>query len=220
MSSGEPDEEQEGSAFTHRLEMLKELVEAPDEAIEALYNSYGKSMFTNAGGAVGAAAGVAVGGPVGGIVGGVVGKKTAGKMTSQDGPFTAETGPSAMGAYPHLRRVGNLVFVSGMGPRSPETNEIPGGPVRDDLGNPLDYDITAQAHSVINNIRVILEEYGAGLENVVDVLVFLIDMDRDFKAYNEVYAEHFGEIMPARTTVSINALPSPIAIEMKVIAKV
>ncbi len=74
--------------------------------------------------------------------------------------------------------------------------------------------------NVINNIRVILEEYGAGLENVVDVLVFLIDMDRDFKAYNEVYAEHFGEIMPARTTVSINALPSPIAIEMKVIAKV
>ena len=220
MSSGEPLEEQQSSAFTHRLEMLKELVEAPDEAIEALYNSYGKSMFTNAGGAVGAAAGVAVGGPVGGIVGGVVGKKTAGKMTSQDGPFTAKKGPSAMGAYPHLRRVGNLVFVSGMGPRSPETNEIPGGPVSDDSGNPLNYDITAQTHSVIKNIRLILEEYGAGLENVVDVLVFLIDMDRDFKAYNEVYAEHFGEIMPARTTVSINALPSPIAIEMKVIAKV
>ena len=156
MSSGEPLEDQQSSAFTHRLEMLKELVEAPDEAIEALYNSYGKSMFTNAGGAVGAAAGVAVGGPVGGIVGGVVGKKTAGKMTSQDGPFTAETGPSAMGAYPHLRRVGNLVFVSGMGPRSPETNEIPGGPVSDDSGNPLNYDITAQTHSVINNIRLIL----------------------------------------------------------------
>ena len=220
MGSGEPDEEQRGSAFIHRLEMLKELVEAPDEAIEALYNSYGKSMFTNAGGAVGAAAGVAVGGPVGGLVGGVVGKRTAGKMTSQAGPFRAESGPSAMGAYPHLRRVGDLVFISGMGPRSPETNEIPGGPVRDKSGNSLDYDITAQAHSVINNIRVILEEYGAGLENVVDVLVFLIDMDRDFKAYNEVYAEHFGEIMPARTTVSINALPSPIAIEMKVIAKV
>ena len=220
MSSGEPLEDQQSSAFTHRLEMLKELVEAPDEAIEALYNSYGKTMFTNAGGAVGAAAGVAVGGPVGGIVGGVVGKKTAGKMTSQDGPFIAETGPSAMGAYPHLRRVGDLVFVSGMGPRSPETNEIPGGPVRDDTGNPLNYDVTAQTHSVINNIRLILEEYGPGLQNVVAILVFLIDMDRDFKAYNEVYAEHFGEIMPARTTVSINALPSPIAIEMKVIAKV
>ena len=170
--------------------------------------------------ATGAAAGVAVGGPVGGIVGGVVGKKTAGKITSHDGPFIAKTGPSAMGAYPHLRRVGDLVFISGMGPRSPETNEIPGGPVRDDTGNPLNYDVTAQTHSVINNIRLILEEYGAGLENVVDILVFLIDMDRDFKAYNEVYAEHFGEIMPARTTVSIIALPSPIAIEMKVIAKV
>jgi len=220
MSPEESGENGESTAFAHRLEILKSIVEAPDEAIEALYNSYGKSMFTNAGGAVGAAAGIAVGGPVGGLVGGVVGKKTAGKMTSQDGPFTAESGPSAMGAYPHLRRVGDLVFISGMGPRSPENNDIPGGPVRDDSGNPLDYDITAQAHSVINNIRVILEEYGAGLENVVDVLVFLIDMDRDFKAYNEVYAEHFGEIMPARTTVSINALPSPIAIEMKVIAKV
>ena len=117
MGTESPDEEQESSTFAHRLEMLRELVEAPDEAIEALYNSYGKTMFTNAGGAVGAAAGVAVGGPVGGIVGGVVGKKTAGKMTSQDGPFTAEAGPSAMGAYPHLRRVGDLVFVSGMGPR-------------------------------------------------------------------------------------------------------
>ena len=220
MSPEESGENGESTAFAHRLEILKSIVEAPDEAIEALYNSYGKSMFTNAGGAVGAAAGIAVGGPVGGLVGGVVGKKTAGKMTSQDGPFTAESGPSAMGAYPHLRRVGDLVFISGMGPRSPENNDIPGGPVRDDSGNPLDYDITAQAHSVINNIRVILEEYGAGLENVVDVLVFLIDMDRDFKAYNEVYAEHFGEIMPSRTTVSINALPSPIAIEMKVIAKV
>ena len=214
------DEEQKSSIFSHRLEMLRELVEAPDEVIEALYNSYGKTMFTNAGGAVGAAAGVAVGGPVGGIVGGVMGKKTAGKMPSQDGPFTAETGPSAMGTYPHLRRVGDLVFVSGMGPRSPETNEIPGGPVRDDSGQPLDYDITAQAHSVINNIRLILEEYGSGLEDVVDVLVFLIDMDRDFQSYNKVYAEYFGSIMPARTTVSINALPSPIAIEMKVIAKV
>ena len=220
MGTESPEEEQEGSAFAHRLEMLRELVEAPDEAIEALYNSYGKSMFTNAGGAVGAAAGVAVGGPVGGIVGGVVGKKTAGKMASQDGPFTATTGPSAMGSYPHLRRVGDLVFVSGMGPRSPETNEIPGGPVRDGSGNPLDYDITAQTHSVINNIRLILEEYGSSLDDVVDVLVFLIDMDRDFKSYNRVYAEYFGSIMPARTTVSINALPSPIAIEMKVIARV
>jgi len=220
MGTESPEEEQEGSAFAHRLEMLRELVEAPDEAIETLYNSYGKSMFTNAGGAVGAAAGVAVGGPVGGIVGGVVGKKTAGKMASQDGPFTATTGPSAMGSYPHLRRVGDLVFVSGMGPRSPETNEIPGGPVRDGSGNPLDYDITAQTHSVINNIRLILEEYGSSLHDVVDVLVFLIDMDRDFKSYNKVYAEYFGSIMPARTTVSINALPSPIAIEMKVIARV
>ena len=81
--------------------------------------------------------------------------------------------------------------------------------MRDDSGEPLDYDITAQAHSVINNIRVILEEYGAGLENVVDVLVFLIDMDRDFKAYNAVYAKHFTSVGATRTTLAISALPTP-----------
>ncbi|MEE2629806.1 MAG: Rid family hydrolase [Candidatus Thermoplasmatota archaeon] len=140
-------------------------------------------------------------------------------MTSQDGPFIAEGGPSAVGAYPHLHRVGDLLFVSGMGPRTPDTNEIPGGPIEDEEGNPLEYDIKAQAHSVINNVSVILEENGSSLENVVDVLVFLIDMDRDFAGYNEVYAEYFSEILPARTTVAVEALPTAIAIELKVIAK-
>ena len=134
-------------------------------------------------------------------------------------PFVAESGPSAVGAYPHLRRVGDLIFVSGMGPRTPDTNEIPGGPIRDSDGNALEYDIRAQAHSVINNVRLILEEYGSSLEDVVDVLVFLIDMDRDFPGYNEVYAEYFSEILPARTTVAVDALPTAIAIELKVIAK-
>ena len=136
-----------------------------------------------------------------------------------DPPFIAESGPSAVGAYPHLRRVGDLIFVSGMGPRTPDTNEIPGGPIRDSDGNALEYDIRAQAHSVINNVRLILEEYGSSLEDVVDVLVFLVDMDRDFPGYNEVYAEYFSEILPARTTVSVNALPTDIAIELKVVAK-
>jgi 2-aminomuconate deaminase len=138
---------------------------------------------------------------------------------SEDGPFIAEGGPSAVGSYPHLRRVGDLIFISGMGPRRPETDEIPGGPIVDKEGNPLDYDIKAQTHSVIDNVRIILEEYGSSLEKVVDVLVFLVDMERDFLGYNEVYAEHFSEILPARTTVSVNALPTSIAIELKVIAK-
>ena len=134
-------------------------------------------------------------------------------------PFIAESGPSAVGAYPHLRRVGDLIFVSGMGPRTPDTNEIPGGPIRDSDGNALEYDIRAQTHSVISNVRAILEEYGSSLDDVVDVLVFLVDMDRDFPGYNEVYAEYFSEILPARTTVSVNALPTDIAIELKVVAK-
>tara|TARA_Y100000739_G_scaffold60538_1_gene49847 strand:+ start:643 stop:1068 length:426 start_codon:yes stop_codon:yes gene_type:complete len=140
-------------------------------------------------------------------------------MMPDDPPFIAESGPSAVGAYPHLRRVGDLIFVSGMGPRTPDTNEIPGGPIRDSDGNALEYDIRAQTHSVISNVRAILEEYGSSLDDVVDVLVFLVDMDRDFPGYNEVYAEYFSEILPARTTVSVNALPTDIAIELKVVAK-
>ena len=139
---------------------------------------------------------------------------------SEDGPFITEAGPSAVGAYPHLHRVGDLLFVSGMGPRTPETNEIPGGPIRDDDGKPLDYDIQAQTHSVINNVRAILEAHGSSLDDVVDILVFLVDMERDFQGYNEVYSHYFAEILPARTTVAVDALPTSIAIELKVIAKV
>jgi 2-aminomuconate deaminase len=136
-----------------------------------------------------------------------------------DGPFITDEGPSAVGAYPHLHKVGDLLFVSGMGPRTPDTNEIPGGPVEDADGNTLDYDIRAQTHSAINNVRVILEAHGSSLDNVVDVLVFLIDMERDFPDYNEVYSHYFADILPARTTVAVEALPTSIAIELKVIAK-
>jgi len=202
-----------------RNKLVEDIVSAPTDAVEKVYDEVGKSLASSAGGALGAAAGVAVGGPVGAVVGAVVGRKAAGKLTSQDGPFIAEGGPSAVGAYPHLHRVGDLLFVSGMGPRTPDTNEIPGGPIEDEEGNPLEYDIKAQAHSVIKNVSVILEENGSSLENVVDVLVFLIDMDRDFAGYNEVYAEYFSEILPARTTVAVEALPTAIAIELKVIAK-
>ena len=127
--------------------------------------------------------------------------------------------PKPVGAYPHARREGDLIYLSGVGPRQPGDNSIPGGPIKDESGNPLDYDIKAQTHAVIDNIRVILEEYGSGLESVVDVLVFLIDMERDFSGYNEVYAEYFSETLPARTTVAVDALPTSIAIELKVVAK-
>ena len=168
---------------------------------------------------IGTAAGLAVAGPVGAVVGGVAGKKAISKLIGDDGPFITDEGPSAVGAYPHLYKSGDLLFVSGMGPRTPDTNEIPGGPVRDEDGNPLDYDIRAQTHSVINNVRVILEAHGSSLDDVVDVLVFLVDMERDFPGYNEVYSHYFEEILPARTTVAVDALPTSIAIELKVIAK-
>ncbi len=168
---------------------------------------------------IGTAAGLAVGGPVGAIVGGVAGKRAVSKLMGDDGPFITDEGPSAVGAYPHLFKSGDFLFVSGMGPRTPDTNEIPGGPVRDADGNPLDYDIRAQTHSVINNVRVILEAHGSSLDDVVDVLVFLVDMERDFPIYNEVYSHYFAEVLPARTTVAVEALPTAIAIELKVIAK-
>ena len=129
MTSEEPEPEEEDIPFLHRLELIKELIEAPDEVIEALYDAYGKSMIYSAGGAAGAAAGVVLGGPVGGIVGGVVGKKTAGKFTNDDGPIFSENAPTAVGAYPHAHRVGNLLFVSGIGPRQAGTDVIPGGPI-------------------------------------------------------------------------------------------
>ena len=211
--------EEEMTPEEKRKRLVEDIVSAPTDAVEKVYDEVGRSLASSAGGAHGAAAGVAVGGPVGGVFGAVVGRNAARELTSEDGPFIAEGGPSAVGAYPHLHRVGELVFVSGMGPRTPDTNEIPGGPIKDEDGNPLEYDLKAQAHSVINNARVILEENGSSLENVVDILVFLIDMDRDFSGYNEVYAEYFSEILPARTTVAVDALPTAIAIELKVIAK-
>ena len=205
--------------FERRRKLIEGIVFAPDEFADKIYSDYGKSLLSSAGGALGATAGVAVGGPVGGIVGGVVGKKTAGNLVTENGPFISTKGPSAVGAYPHLYRVGDLIFVSGIGPRTPVSNEIPGGPIKDEDGNPLDYDIKAQTRSVIDNIRIILEEYGSSLEKVVDVYSMLVDMDRDFSGYNEVYAEYFSEIMPSRTTCAVTALPTPIAVELKVIAR-
>ena len=98
------------------------------------------------------------------------------------------------------------------------TDAIPGGPIRDADGAPLDYDVAAQTHAVIENISTVLQAAGRSLHDVVDVTVFLVDMDRDFAAFNAAYAEHFGSIRPTRTTVAVRALPTPIAVELKVIA--
>jgi 2-aminomuconate deaminase len=115
--------------------------------------------------------------------------------------------------------VGDLLYLSGVGPRQPGTNAIPGGPIADDQGNPLDYDIKAQTQAVVDNITRILEEAGGSIEDVLDVTSFLVDMDRDFSGYNEVWAQTLGQVGPTRTTLAIRALPTPIAVEMKVIAR-
>jgi len=139
--------------------------------------------------------------------------------TTADGSVNTESAPKPVGAYPHARRVGDLLYLSGVGPRQALDNSIPGGPIHDEDGEPLDYDIKAQTHAVIDNISRILEEAGSSLDQVIDVTTFLVDMKRDFQGYNEVWAETLGQIGPTRTTLAIRALPTPIAVEMKVIAQ-
>lgn len=127
--------------------------------------------------------------------------------------------PAPVGAYPHARRVGDLLFLSGVGPRTPGSNVIPGN-VIDAAGRLVRYDIEAQCRQVFANVRAVLEASGARWQDLVDVTVFLTDMARDFAAYNRVWAEYFpdpGEA-PCRTTLGITALPTPIAIELKCVA--
>ena len=116
--------------------------------------------------------------------------------------------------------MGDLLYLSGVGPRQSRSNAIPGGPVKDSNGSPLDYNMKAQTIACIENIKTILEDSGSSLDDVVDVTSFLINMDRDFADYNSIYADYFGEIRPTRTTLEIKSLPTPIAVEMKVIAKI
>jgi len=128
----------------------------------------------------------------------------------------AAAAPKPVGTYPHARRVGELLFLSGIGPRDPATNAIVGNEYFAD-GRVRRYDIAAQTRSVFANVRAVLEASGARWEDLVDVTVYLTDMARDFKAYNAVWAEHFPDIVtaPCRTTLGITALPTPIAIELK-----
>lgn len=140
--------------------------------------------------------------------------------TDAEGSVNSDAAPKPVGAYPHARRVGNMLYLSGVGPRQPGTNSIPGGPIHDENGAPCNYDIKAQTHAVIDNISRILEEAGSSIDKVLDVTSFLVDMDRDFQGYNEVWAETLGKVGPTRTTLAIRALPTPIAVEMKVIAQI
>ena len=136
-----------------------------------------------------------------------------------DDVIHAGAAPKAVGRYPHARRVGDLLFLSGIGPRDPASNGIPGN-VHDAEGRLIAYDIAAQTHAVFANVRAVLDASGARWEDLVDVTVFLTDMARDFPVYNAIWAEHFPDVAtaPCRTTLGITALPTPIAIELKCVA--
>lgn len=133
--------------------------------------------------------------------------------------INSDQAPEPVGLYPHARRVGNLLFLSGVGPRKKGSTEIPGVTL-DAQGNITSYDIEVQCHSVFKNVRYVLEAAGSRWENLVDVTVFLTNMKKDFPIYNKIYAEYFKDNLPCRTTVEISSLPTPIAIELKCIATV
>ena len=134
-------------------------------------------------------------------------------------PLYSDKAPEPMGAYPHARKVGNLLFLSGIGPRKRGSKEIP-GVSQDASGNIISYDIEQQCRSVFENVKNILEASGARWEDIVDVTVFLTNMKGDFQTFNQIYAEYFRSNQPCRTTVEVSALPTPIAIELKCIAAV
>ena len=127
--------------------------------------------------------------------------------------------PEPVGNYPHARKVDNLLFLSGVGPRKPGTNVIP-GVMMDGQGNAVGHDIEAQCHSVFENVRIILEEAGSNWDNLIDITVFLTNMQRDFDTYNQIYGDYFLDNQPCRTTVEVTSLPTPIAIELKCIATI
>jgi 2-aminomuconate deaminase len=122
-----------------------------------------------------------------------------------------------LGAYPHARKAGNLLFLSGIGSRSAKDNSIP-GLVQDKEGSIISYDIEAECHSVFANVKAILEASGSSWENIIDVTVFLTNMKKDFPVYNHIYGEYFKNVQACRTTVEVKSLPTPISIELKVIA--
>ncbi len=133
--------------------------------------------------------------------------------------FSSLDAPEPVGNYPHAKKVGGLLFLSGVGPRKRNSKIIPGVELSSS-GEIISYNIEEQCRSVFENIRIILQEAGSDWKKIVDVTVFLTNMDSDFKTYNKIYKEYFSEPFPTRTTVEINCLPTPIAIELKVIATI
>lgn len=131
--------------------------------------------------------------------------------------FLSQKAPEPVGPYPHARRVGNLLFLSGVGPRERGSQKIPGVEL-DEKGQILSYDIATQCHCVFKNVRLILEEAGSSWDQLIDVTIFLTNIKKDFATYNQIYAEYFKKNQPCRTTLGISALPTPIAIELKCIA--
>jgi len=133
------------------------------------------------------------------------------------GVLQSSRAPEPVGLYPHARRVGNLLFLSGIGPRKRGSRDIPGVTLASD-GRIAAYDIEVQCRSVFDNVRAVLEDAGASWDDLVDVTVYLTNMQADFATYNRIYAEYFADVQPCRTTLGIHSLPTPIAIELKCIA--
>ena len=133
--------------------------------------------------------------------------------------INTENASTPLGAYPHARKVGNLLFLSGIGPRNPKDNSIPGLELDKD-GNILKYDIEAETHAVFANVKAVLEASGSSWNKIVDVTVFLTNMKKDFTVYNKIYNEYFKDVQACRTTIEIKSMPKPIAIELKVIATI
>ena len=144
---------------------------------------------------------------------------------TNDSSIHSSRAPEPVGAYPHAKRVGNMLYLSGVGPRKRGSKEIPGVTL-DEQGNITSYDIAAQCRSCFDNVKTIIEDSGSSWDKIVDVLVFLTNMKDDFQTYNKVYAQYFagsddsGKPNPSRTTIEITALPTPIAVEVKVIATI
>lgn len=140
-------------------------------------------------------------------------------MSNDSKIIHTDSAPKPVGLYPHARRVGNLLFLSGIGPRSAKDNSIPGNEY-DAQNNLIKYDFEAQCHSVFQNVKAVLEASGSSWNKLVDVTVFLTNMQMDFQTMNRLYADYFKDAQPCRTTVEINSLPTPIAIELKCIATI
>src|SRR5687767_10320727 len=140
-------------------------------------------------------------------------------MAGENKSVISSTAPEPVGLYPHAKKVGNLLFLSGIGPRQKGEKKIP-GVEQDEKGNIVSYDIEKQCHGVFKNVKAVLDDSGSSWDKIIDVTVFLTNMKADFATYNRLYAEYFAGNRPCRTTVEINALPTPIAIELKVIAMI